>query len=444
MYNILDYGAKADINYNSASAIQKAVDECREKGGAVYIPSGTYMTGTIHLYSNVHIIFEAGAKLLGSLNPDDFDEREKIEYKLYQDASHSYIHRSMFWAENCENITISGFGTIDMRDVWEKEPVEGEIEWTCKRAVKIIAFKECKNIKIHDLMLLNSTDVAVYMAGCENCDIRGLTLDVNIDGISPDCCKNVTISDCRIRSGDDSIVIKSSYVLNRKCVCENITVTNCTVTSRCNAIKLGTESNGGYRNIAITNCAIYDTFYGGISVEMADGGEVDGVIISNIAMRNVGNPIFVILSDRARGPEPIEVGSMRNVVIDNITASGPYTPWKAPQLSHLVEKDEECYSEVSPCTVTGQPYKKIEDITLSNIYLTVPGGGTEEERNTVLPEITKKYPENRSFGDKFPVYGIFFRHIENLRVNNINVKTLKEDKREAFMYEDVDNIQLLH
>ncbi len=439
MYDVLSFGAKNDIAFNSAPAFQAAVDACKDAGGVVYVPFGEYMLSSVHLYSNVHIVFEPGVRLYGSLNPDDFDEREKIDYKLYQDASHSYFHRSLFWAENCENISFKGNATIDMREVWENEPLLSEIEWTQKRAVKIFAFKQCKNIMLTDMTLLHSTDVAVYMAGCDGAKLSHLTLDVNIDGISPDCCTNVVISDCIIRSGDDAIVLKSSYALNKKLPCENITVTNCTVTSRANAIKIGTETNGDFRNIVISNCTVYNTYYAGIAVETTDGSNIDGVIISNIAMTNVGNPIFVILSDRARGPKPCSIGSMRNVIISNITASGPYTTWPAPQLSHLAKKNDICMSEISPCTVTGQPYKKIESISISDVYITVPGGGTEEDKNTVLKEITKEYPENRFFGDRFPVYGMYFRHISNLKLRNINIDTINPDARPALAFDDVDN-----
>ncbi len=443
MYNVIDYGAVSDYEVMSTKAFQTAVNECKANGGGVvYVPFGTYVIASITLCSNVHFIFEPGVNILGSLDPDDYNPREKVDYKLYQDASHSYFQRSMFAAEGCDNISFEGRATIDMREVWENEPIDGELSWTERRAAKIFSFKECKNIAFSDMTLLHATDVALYMAGCENVKINRLSIDVNIDAISPDCCRNVVISDCIIRSGDDSIVLKSSYGLNRRQICENITVSNCIVTSRCNAIKLGTESNGGFKNIVINGCVIYDTYYGGISVESADGGDIDGIVISNITMRNVGNPIFVILSDRARGPKPISIGSIQNVIIDNITATGPYTPWVAPQLSHLAARDEVCMSEISPCTITGQSYKRIKNISLSNIFITVPGGGTEEEKNTVLKEITKDYPENRSFGDKFPVYGMYFRHIDELKINNVNIETIEHDERNAFGFEDVKNLKV--
>ena len=444
MYNICDFGAVSDKNINSTKAVQEAVNECKKNGGGVvYIPFGVYMVASIHLYDNTHFVFEPGAKFLGSENIDDYDEREKISYPLYQDCSHSYFHRSMFRAENCSNITFSGNGIIDMREVWENTAVEGEGDWVGKRGAKIFAFKQCKNISIESLTLLRSTDLAVYLAGCENVKISKLMLDVNIDGISPDCCRNVTISDCILKCGDDGIVVKSSYTLNKKILSENIVITNCIVSSRSNAIKLGTETNGGFKNICISNCSIYNTFYGGISFEITDGGELDAITVSNITMKNVGYPLFIILSNRCRAPEGTQIGSLNNIMIDNVIATGPYDSWIAARMTCLWKKKESsCKAHIMTSTVTGQPDKKIENITLSNIYFSVPGGGCEEDRNVILPEITDKYPENYAFGEKNPAYGIYFRHIKNLVLNNVHVDTLVEDKREEFIFEDIEGCKI--
>ncbi|MBR2883190.1 MAG: right-handed parallel beta-helix repeat-containing protein [Clostridia bacterium] len=441
MYNVMDYGTVADGITNTTAAFQKTIDKCSENGGGVvFIPFGKYVLGSVHLHSNVHIVFESGATLLGSLDPDDFDDREKLNYPLYQDASHSFFHRSMFWAEDCENISFSGNGIIDMRDVWEKEPhqtINGE---TITRAAKIIAIKNSKNIVIKELNLYHATDLGVYLAGCENVRITQLQMDVRIDAISPDCCKNVTISDCNIKSGDDAIVLKSSYALNEKRLCENITVTNCTITSRYCAIKLGTETNGGFKNIAISNCSIYDTCGSGIALEITDGGELDGVTVSNIVMNNVATPLFIILSDRARGPEGTQIGSVKNIIVDNIIANGPYH--KVDAIRNNYQRSGEGMMEINPLasSVTGQPYKKVENITLSNFYITVPGGGTKKEKNIVLPEITKIAPSNSYFGDRFPCYGIFFRHAKNVKLSNINIMTIEDDERDVYFFEDVENI----
>ncbi len=443
MYNILDYGAVSDGVTLSTRAIQSAVDECKANGGGVvYIPYGTYVLASITLCSNVHFMFEPGATLLGSLNPDDFNTRETIEYPLYQDASHSYFQRSMFIAEKCSNISFSGAGVIDMRSVWENTPVPGESAWTQMRANKIFAFKKCNNITISDLALLNSTDLAVYFAGCEKVRVTGLTLDVHIDGISPDCCKDVVISDCIIRSGDDGIVLKSSYSLNEKRLCENVVVTNCTISSRCCAIKLGTETNGGFRNIAVSNCAIHNTYLSGLALEITDGGEMDGVVISNIVMQNVCNPIFVILSDRRRGPDGTEMGMIKNIMIDNVIAGGPYVPWIAPQTTTL-NQELLALPNVRTSIVTGQSSRKLENITLSNIHITVPGGGTEDDAAVVLPDNTKIYPGIEHFGDQFPVHGIYFRHIKNLTLCNVRVDTEGVDAREPFGFDDVASLNII-
>lgn len=446
MYNILDFGAKPDGVTNSTAAVQKAIDACKNAGGGrIIVPAGKYVIASLILCSNLHFEFEAGAFFLGSKNPDDFNPREKIVYPLYQDPTHSYFHRSMFFAEGCSNISFTGFGTVDMQSVWENTPVEGASKWCEKRAAKIFAFKRCTDITLSDLKLLHCTDVAVYFAGCERVKATRLTIDTNIDAISPDCCKDVLISDCFIRSGDDAIVLKSSYVLNEKIVCENVTVTNCTVSSRCNGIKLGTETNGGYRNIAISNCCVYNTYMAGVALEITDGGDLDGVLVNNITMKNVGTPLYVILSDRRRGPEGTALGTLKNVVISNINAVGPYDePWLAPQLTAMWEGEQMCVTEVITSSITGHKDRKIENITLSDINICVPGGGKEEDRNIVLPENERNYPENNCFGSVLPASGIYFRHVKNLSLSNINISTYSEDKRDGLVLEDIENLEAVN
>lgn len=439
MRNISNYGAVCDKAVDSTAAFQSAVDACHAAGGGtVVIPAGEYTIATVRLYSNIQLVFQPGAVLYGSEDPDKFDPREDLGYPLYQDASHSCIHHSMFWAEECENITVSGAGTIDMQSVWEKRDTPGEGQWTARRAAKIFGFRNCENVALKDLTLLHATDLAVYFLGCSHVRVSRLHLDVNIDGISPDCCRDVVISDCRIRSGDDGIVLKSSYALNRKELCQDITVSNCVVSSRCNAIKLGTESNGGFKNIHISGCRIHDTYYAGVSLEITDGGEMDAVTVTDLNMRNVGYPLFVILSDRRRGPAGTAIGSMKNIEISRITAVGPYEPFRAPQLTALWEGERMDMPCLMPSSVTGQPGVPIENISLSDLNFTVPGGGTEANRGVKVPEITHEYPENDRFGETLPAYGIYFRHVKGLYLKNIDIRPIEEDKREMLVFEDVE------
>lgn len=445
MYNIVEFGAINDGVTNSTQAVRAAVNECvKNGGGVVYIPNGTYVLASVQIFSNVHFVFEPGAKILGSLNSDDFDPREEIDYPLYQDYSHSYFHRSMFWAENAENITFSGLGTIDMREVWENTFADGEAQWRSRRAIKIFSFKECKHIDISDLRLYNATDLAVYFAGCEDVKTTKMTLHVNIDGISPDCCKNVVISDCNIVAGDDGIVLKSSYTLNRKQLCENVVISNCNVSSRMCAIKLGTESNGGFKNIAISNCAIYDTCYTGVAIEIADGGEIDGITVTGIVMKNVGTPLLIILTDRRRAPADATIGKIKNVIIDNLIATGPYGYIYPIRYTTALPEEELAKAPlVIPSSVVGQPGEKLENICLSNIYLTVPGGGSKEDRDIIVPEVPDGTPSARTHGDALPASGIYFRHVKNLSLHNVNVFTMDEDAREEMIFDDVEGLKII-
>jgi len=440
MYNILDFGAVSDGKTNSAIFVQKAIDECAKNGGGViYVPHGKYVMSSVHLYNNIHFVFESGTLILGSLNPDDFDKREEINYPLYQDCSHSYFRRALFWAEDCENISFSGNATIDMREVWENTLVPNEHPWVGCRANKIISLKNCKNVLIADLKMYNATDLAVYMAGCEDVRVTGLTMRVNIDGISPDCCKNVIISDCNVVAGDDGIVLKTSYALNEKRACENITISNCVVSSRMCAIKFGTETNGDFKNISISNCSIYDTCFTGVALEIADGGIMDGISVTGITMQNVGTPFIIMLTNRANGPKGTTVGKIKNITVDNLIANGPYGYIEPIRYTTVLEDEAlQNMPEIITSSVVGQPDSFLENITLSNVNITVPGGGTAEERNIVVPEIPDKTPSASAFGTKLPSYGIYFRYVKNLALNNINIHTLCNDNRECMVFDNVE------
>ena len=250
MFNVKDYGARGDGATLDSHAIQKAIDACLAAGGGtVYLPEGRYVCGTLHLGSGIHILLDRGATVLGSKNPNDFDPYEENAANTeYQDRSHSYFHHSLFHADGAEDIAITGLGKIDMQSAWEDleftEFGSGENRgqsWC--RGAKAIAFKECRNVVLRDLTVRNVTDLAVYVAGCENVVISGLNIATHVDGISPDCCKNVVISDCIVDAGDDAIVPKCSYTLGRLKAMENLTITGCIIRSSASAIKFGTESN---------------------------------------------------------------------------------------------------------------------------------------------------------------------------------------------------------
>ena len=452
-YSVEGFGAVADGKTLCTQAVQKAVDFCHENGGGIVeFGVGRYVLSTVFLKNNVHIYLSEGAEILGSLNFYDYAQQEQIDYPIYQDASHTYFDLSMFVGRNCENVSITGKGRIDMRSVWDEDGVRGEA--IKHRGPKCIALKECKNVEISGLEIVNVTDLAVYFAGCENVDIYNLTLKVYIDGISPDNSKNVRIHDCDVETGDDGIVFKSSYTLNRLDICKDIHVWDCKIKSRCNALKFGTETNGGFENILIENVEIKDTRITGISIESVDGAVIDGVTIRNVKMQNVNAPIFVHVGKRMRGPSGRAIGKIKNITLENITAAGPYEeyeimPWnyfsykandtrQNPKVFGVAEsfdgtKEAEDWQMTS--NICGLQESPLENITLRNVHLKLDGGVQEYNRN--VPEDAQDYPEVYVYGRILPAKGIYFRHIDGLTLENVTVDTYHPDAREDFVFDDV-------
>lgn len=446
IYNVIEYGAKNDGVTLNTAAVQAAIDACSASGGGtVLFTDGDFVLSTVFLKDNVRILIDKSARILGAESFDDYCFHEKIDYPAYQDQSHTYFDCSMFVGRGCENIAITGEGEIDMRSVWDEENKRDIVH----RGPKCIALKECKSVEISGLEIKNVTDLAVYFAGCENVDIYGLKLQVYIDGISPDNSKNVRIRDCDIDCGDDGIVFKSSYTLNRIDECRNITVSNCRVKSRCSAIKFGTETNGGFYDITIDNVDIRETRITGIAIESVDGAIIDGLTLKNIKMRNVGAPLFVHLGQRMRGPKGLEIGRIRNITLENITAEGPYEPYEAIAWNYVsyTAKDNLQY----PWSMNSSPAEKqftsnvcglkgipLENITLRNVTLKVEGGVSEYERN--VPDKAPEYPEVFVYGGELPAKGIFFRYINGLTLDNVRISTYNPDAREDFVFDDVNGL----
>ncbi|MBQ9113538.1 MAG: hypothetical protein IJY05_01295 [Clostridia bacterium] len=453
-FNVKEFGAVADGATLNNEAVQKAIDECSKVGGTVFFPKGEYVLSTVFLRDNVTVELEEGAVILGSLDFYDYRPDEKVDYPLYQDASHSFFECSMFVGLGVENIRFIGKGKVDMRSVWDEDNVRDIVH----RGAKCIALKNCKNVEIRDWNIQNVTDLAVYFAGCENVEVADLVLKVYIDGISPDNSKNVKIHHCDIETGDDGIVFKSSYTLNRIDICKNIHVWNCKIKSRCSAIKFGTETNGGFENICIENMEIRDTRITGIAIESVDGAILDGITIRNVRMQNVGAPLFVHVGMRMRGPEGRELGWIRNVTLENITAVGPYEPYEIVAWNYVSFINNDVYQEPwkmnfaytdseltkdDPWQITsnicGLKDRPLQNIVLRNVHLELDGG--VQSFDPLVPEIPKPYPEVNTYGRTLPAKGIYFRHIEGLTLDNVTIKTYRSDVREDFVFDNVKDLK---
>jgi hypothetical protein len=413
-FNVRDYGAAGDGTTLDTQAIQNAIDACaRAGGGRVYLQGGTFLSGTVVLQSNVTLYVEAGATLRGSRNMEDYPDITPQIHYLYRPRFTKY----MIYAERAENIGIAGRGTIDGQGKFYTNP-HGD-----KLRPYIVRFAECKNVRVSGVTFLNSARWLSHYLACEDVVIDGIKIDSRIrenrDGIDIDSCRFVRIANCHVFTGDDAIVLKATA--HRKC--QHVTVTNCVLSSQASAVKLGTESNGGFEDITCTNCTIYDTGYSAIGLMMVDGAQLGRVTVSNITMRNVHAAIFIRLGNRAR-PLPDEekpgMGSLRDIIISNLQGS-------------VLSK--------TGCSITGIEGHYAENITLENIRLRFEGGGTQEDAGREIPEREDAYPSGKMFGT-LPAYGLYCRHVKNLRLHNIDLDVTAADHRPAIRCDDVLDLDL--
>lgn len=437
-YNVRDYGAAGDGIKLDSRAINKAIDAAAAAGGGkVYLPAGNYLSGSIRLKSNICLYLEQGATIVATEgeNNGEYDAEEEPANKTYQDSGHSYFHNSLIWGENLHDVSIMGPGMI-----WGKGLLKDYKKGT-KLGNKSIALLKCRNVIIKDISILHGGWFAILATGTDNLTINNVKLDTNRDGMDIDCCKNVRVSDCFVNSPyDDGICLKSSFALGYARSTENVTITNCQVSGfdegtlldgtyrrsenpqygfhPTGRIKFGTESNGGFQNIAVSNCVF--TYCRGLALETVDGALLEDVTISNITMRDVVNdPIFLRLGARMRGPKETPIGKLRRVIISDIN----------------VFNADENYA----CTITGIPGNDIEDVQLNNIAIYFKGGGTNRDTSNAIAEQENKYPEPGMFG-KAPAYGFFIRHAKNIRLNNVKLSFMTADARPAFFLNDVKGI----
>lgn len=426
--NARDFGAVGDRISLDTKAIQAAMDKCATAGGGtVELANGTFLTGTIYLRSHVTLRIEAGAKLLGSTNVADYPHNVPA-IRSYTD---NYVKQSLIAGENLENIGLVGDGLIDGQGGSFVKNREHPYE----NRPYLIRLVNCREVRVEGLRLRNSAMWMQHYLACERVTVRGIRVwnfsNANNDGIDLDGCKDCLVSQCIFESDDDGITLKSTLDRPTECV----TISDCIARSHCNAIKLGTESSGGFKDITIANCVVTsprdtNAIYGrgrglsGISLELVDGGRLERISIANISIQGVTVPLFLRLGDRGRPflkdqPAPA-IGSFRKVVINNIVATD--------------------VGRVG-CSITGQPGHPIEDVLLSNLAFSFEGGGELERTKVEVPELPKKYPECTMFGE-LPAYGFYVRHAKGVRFANVQLRTTHADQRHALGFDDVEQLAL--
>ncbi len=445
-YNVRQFGAAGNGKHLDSPAINRAIAACNAHGGGtVEIPAGIYLCGSIHLKSNIDLHLQPGAEILGApITTGAYDPAEAFVGKAYQDGGHTYFHNSLIWGENLKNVAITGMGEINGGGLtadayhWAKSHRRAGVKLPGV-GDKAIALKLCTNVLIRDVTIIHGGHFGILVTGCNLLTLNNITIDTNRDGVDIDCCRNTVVSDCRINSpNDDGLCLKATDALHRLWPTENVTITNCQLSGfkegtlingkmlpsrRENGrIKLGTESDGGFKNITISNCTFRDCL--GLAVEEVDGAVLEDINISNITMRNVKDcPIYVTLGDRDRAPPPVTVGHLRHILISNVLATN--------------------VGSMSGIQITGLPHHDVRDIRLDNIRLIFVGGGTRKDAQRNPPELNRGYPGPTHIG-VMPSYGVFVRHARHIELSNIKVSFKKADYRPAMVCKDVHGLQINH
>ncbi len=417
--NIVSYGAKPSKKKLSTTAIQRAIDDVSKSGGGkVIIPRGKFTTGAIVLKSGVTLHLEQGATLLGSKKPAD--------YVLGNGRPGVIITSQLILAMNAKNIGISGQGIIDGQG---KKFTDRACNAHGISRPMLIRFDTCKGVKISGVTMRNSGVWMQLYHACENLTITGVTIynhgNKSNDGMDINACKNVRVSGVAVDADDDGIVLKNTI----QQPCENIVVENCTISSHCNALKIGTETLGDFSNITFRNCTIRPSSQkkvvngrrngiSAISIESVDGARISNVRVSDITVDGTETPIFIRLGDRGttygQKLAAKKRGSISGVTIENVTVTNAGT---------------------TGCSITGIPGQKVENVRLSNIDIHHSGGmgAVASPRD----EKEKAYPEGTMWGT-LPAKGFFVKNARNVSFEGVNIRTSRTDARPGLVKENVE------
>jgi polygalacturonase len=439
-FDVRTFGARGDGKTLDTDAINRAIEAAHAAGGGtVRFGAGTYLSTSIRLQSHVGLFLDHGSTILAAdTTAGPYDEPEPNQWDRFQDFGHSHWHNSLMWGENLDDVSITGPGLINGKGLVRSYNATTTPKGSGNKA---IALKNSRNVTIRDISILHGGWFAILATGVDNFTIDNIKIDTNRDGIDVDACRNVRISNATVNSPfDDGICLKSSCGLGSARATENVTITNSQVSGYdegtlldgtyqrtvkytrgpTGRIKFGTESNGGFKNITISNCVF--EYSRGLAIESVDGALIEDVVISNITMRDIVNaPIFVRLGRRARGPNNPPAGAINRVRISNLVASNVDS-------RHGV-------------LISGIPGHDIEDLRLSDIRIAYQGGGTAADAALEPEEKETEYPEPDMFGN-MPAYGMYARHVKTLSARDVAFSLDKPDARPAFRFDGVAGVDL--
>jgi polygalacturonase len=418
--NVANYGAVGDGRTLDTAAIQKAIDDCSAKGGGtVDFPAGHFLSGTIQIKDGVTLQLAANAVLLGSTRLADYRLIDGFTEGLGVQVGYAFII-----AVDAKHIGIEGPGEIDGQGkaLAAVQAQAGDKHWGNRPF--LIRLLRCEAVVLKNLKITGSGAWTTHLSRCKDVLITGVAIESfglpHNDGIDIDSCQEMQIKDCRIHSGDDAICFKTLS----PDPCQDIVVSRCQLETGEGAIKFGTESAGAFAHISVSDCDIIRAREGGIKLFSVDGSQMQNISVSNIKMANVNLPIIVRLGARLHtfhpGDQKQEIGSIKDVEIKNI--------------------------EAKSCTrigllISGIPGHPVENLSMQNIKIELPGGGRKEEAQTVFPENEGAYPEVKMFGNTMPVYGAYIRHVKGLKIDGLVISLRATDQRPGVFCQDAENIE---
>lgn len=402
-HNARHYGAIGDGQTLDTSALQSAIDACYQHGGGtVWVPAGRYITGTLFFHDNITLHLDAGAMLLGSQDPANYPILQN-RWEGVQQLSHA----PLIAGENLSNIAIVGRGILDGRgEPWWEGYWKKTLAYPRPR---LIGFTGCTNVLIENITLVNSPSWTINPVRCENVNIRGVTIvnppdSPNTDGINPDSCRLVRISDCSISVGDDCIAIKSGTQNERaelRTPCQQIAITNCTLERGHGGIVIGSEMSGRVENIVVSNCVFIGTDRGiRLKSRRGRGGIVENVRVSNIIMDRVLCPIAMNLYYGCGAWGDPFVSDKSAKAIDSGTPR-----FRQIHISNVIARD----TKIAAGFIYGLSEMPIEDVSLSDISVSLSGGAEPD------------YPEMADGLDKMAQAGFFIRNVRRLRLDHVQV-----------------------
>jgi polygalacturonase len=411
-YNVKDFGATGDGKTLDTQAINKTIEACSTAGGGtVQVSAGVYLTGTVHLKSNINLQLDAGATLLGSKDLKDYDDIFNPERNVptLNPAPGRPIRKEGFlWhaavvvGQDLRKVAITGRGTIDGNKVFNAIGEESA------RGPHAIFFSKCEGILIQDIFVKDASNYAHLMEDCSNGNLRGVTVTGGWDGIDLFNCKDIIITDCHFMTGDDCVAGGGW---------ERLVVANCMLNTACSGVR---NYGGGMKNVLFTNLVIagpgiyeqilqhrHDLLAGFL---ITSGGVVDNLVISNVSVSNCHCPLWL----GAQNPR----AAMRNVSVSNLTATGVGKPGNVASI------------------IQGTKDNPVESISLSNIKIVSEGGGTKDLIDKPFP-VTVRDPYM-----SVPCYGLFCRQIKDLELHNVRFSYAEQEARPALICESVERLEL--